>query len=282
MSDSPPRWEATVEAAVEPGSGIVANRSERLVDQRNEATAANRARTDPSAWVAPTMDSKAANPIRAAATVRVQSPGTVPASPGPQATARAESDPLPSLVTGAMRGELDATRSVLVAMGRPVRGACRAILGSGHPDLEDTVQECFVSLIRALPAYRFEGVFSHYALRIAVRTALGARRRARTARSREEQVESAVHDATHDSIPSEQVLAAERRDLLRRLLDELPDVQAQALTMRIIFDLSIEQIAAASGVSVNTVKTRLRLAKDALRRRISGDSVLSTALGAQR
>jgi RNA polymerase sigma-70 factor (ECF subfamily) len=182
-----------------------------------------------------------------------------------------------------MRGDANATHSLLVNMGKQVRGACRAILGPGHPDLEDTMQECFLGLIRALPAYRFEGAFSHYVLQIAVRTALGARRQAHAARARENLAEAPGDQApAHSSTPSEQVLAAERRELLRQLLDELPDVQAQALTMRIVFDLSIEQIGAASGVSVNTVKTRLRLAKDALRRRIAGDSTLTTALGGQR
>jgi RNA polymerase sigma-70 factor (ECF subfamily) len=195
----------------------------------------------------------------------------------------AESDPLPSLVTGAVSGDANATRTLLVTMGRQVRGACRAILGSGHPDLEDTIQECFVGLIRALPAYRFEGAFPHYALRIAVRTALGARRRAQATRAREAPEAAPGDEApAPSSTPSEQVLTAERRELLRGLLDELPEVQAQSLVMRILFDLSIEEIATASGVSVNTVKTRLRLGKDSLRRRITGDSKLATALGGPR
>jgi RNA polymerase sigma factor (sigma-70 family) len=259
MSESPPRWQERVSA--EPASGIVLSPPRRLSDQE-VGEGELRSSADPSAGVAPTMEEEAGT--------RNEAPAV-------------ESDPLPSLVTGAVSGDANATRTLLVTMGRQVRGACRAILGSGHPDLEDTIQECFVGLIRALPAYRFEGAFPHYALRIAVRTALGARRRAQATRAREE-LDAAPGDEAPapSSTPSEQVLAAERRELLRGLLDELPDVQAQALAMRIVFDLSIEEIATASAVSVNTVKTRLRLAKDALRRRITGDSTLAMALGGPR
>jgi RNA polymerase sigma-70 factor (ECF subfamily) len=192
-------------------------------------------------------------------------------------------DPLPSLVTGAMRGDTDATRSLLVKVGKQVRGACRTILGPTHPDLEDTVQECFLGLIRALPAYRFEGAFSHYALRIAVRTALAARHHHRVSRAREDLAQSCEAEPPGEGAsPSDQVLASERRIALRRLVDDLPEAQAQALLMRIVFELSIEEIAESSAVSVNTVKTRLRLAKDALRRRICQDSTLSGVLGGRR
>ncbi len=262
MSESPPRWQERV--SVEPASGIVLSRHggpDRLVDQEVGAGEL-RSAADPSTGVAPTMEDETG--------ARIEAPAN-------------ESDPLPSLVTGAVSGDAKATRALLVAMGGQVRGACRAVLGSGHPDLEDTIQECFVGLIRALPAYRFEGAFPHYALRIAVRTALGARRRAQALRKREEPEATPGDEAPAPiGTPSEQVLTAERRELLRTLLDELPEVQAQSLIMRVLFDLSIEEIATAWGVSVNTVKTRLRLAKDALRRRIAADSKLSIALGGPR
>jgi RNA polymerase sigma factor (sigma-70 family) len=265
MSESPPRWQEM--QSDEPASGIVlsphAAQSRRLIDQE-VGTGESRLPTDPAPGVVPTKGEEVADPIPAAASVT-------------------PSDPPSSLVISAVHGEAKATRALLATVGRQVRGACRSILGSGHPDLEDTIQECFVGLVRALPAYRFEGAFSHYALRIAVRTALGARRRAHVTRAREELEQAPGDDVASPSIaPSDQTLSAERRELLRRLFDELPVAQAQALVMRILFDLSIEEIASASSVSVNTVKTRLRLAKDSLRRRIAGDPSLATALGGPR
>jgi RNA polymerase sigma-70 factor (ECF subfamily) len=88
--------------------------------------------------------------------------------------------------------------------------------------------------------------------------------------------------AVDEGTPQLQALRGEQQALLRGLLEDLPEPQADALTLRVLFELSIEQIARASGVSVNTVKTRLRLAKDALRRRIAENPSLRTTLGVVR
>jgi RNA polymerase sigma-70 factor (ECF subfamily) len=45
----------------------------------------------------------------------------------------------------------------------------------------------------------------------------------------------------------------------------LRPIQAETLIMRIVLGFSVEEIAASTDVSVNTVKTRLRLGKNALR-----------------
>jgi len=50
------------------------------------------------------------------------------------------------------------------------------------------------------------------------------------------------------------------------LLDDLNEAQAKALLMHIMLGHSIDEIATMTGVSANTVKTRLRLAKERLRR----------------
>jgi RNA polymerase sigma-70 factor (ECF subfamily) len=43
--------------------------------------------------------------------------------------------------------------------------------------------------------------------------------------------------------------------------------------------MSLEEVAAASGAPRNTVRSRLRLAKESLRARISGDGRLLEVLG---
>jgi RNA polymerase sigma-70 factor (ECF subfamily) len=51
------------------------------------------------------------------------------------------------------------------------------------------------------------------------------------------------------------------RDLIRRVRP----IQAETLVMRVVLGFSVEEIAVATDVSVNTVKTRLRLGKKTLR-----------------
>ena len=60
--------------------------------------------------------------------------------------------------------------------------------------------------------------------------------------------------------------------LVRQVIDELSSVQAEAVLMRMVLGCSVEEIAAATHVPVNTTKSRLRLAKDYLRRRLDGEA----------
>ncbi len=57
-----------------------------------------------------------------------------------------------------------------------------------------------------------------------------------------------------------------RADLVRDLLDDLNQEQANVLRLRLMLGHSIGEIAGITGVSLNTVKTRLRLGKVQLRR----------------
>jgi DNA-directed RNA polymerase specialized sigma24 family protein len=62
---------------------------------------------------------------------------------------------------------------------------------------------------------------------------------------------------------------------VRALLDDLPEEQAEALALRFMLGWSLIEISEASGAPVNTVRSRLRLAKEALRRRVEADAALA-------
>ena len=71
---------------------------------------------------------------------------------------------------------------------------------------------------------------------------------------------------------------ARRREVLRALCEELPETQSEALVMHFVLEFTVEEIARASAAPVNTVRSRLRLAKETLRRRIEADPVLRDSL----
>jgi RNA polymerase sigma-70 factor (ECF subfamily) len=67
---------------------------------------------------------------------------------------------------------------------------------------------------------------------------------------------------------NDDAVGSRRRELLRELLEDLPEEQAEALALRVVMGWSLEEVAQASGAPVNTVRSRVRLAKEALRQRI--------------
>jgi RNA polymerase sigma-70 factor (ECF subfamily) len=147
-------------------------------------------------------------------------------------------------------------------------------MGARHPDADDATQLTLIGFIQALPGFRGECDPAQFAARIAVRTAGAVRRRAR---ARSVSQDDSV-DLDGMEAPPGEVAAARRRALIRRLLDELPEEQAEALALRIMLGWSLKEIAASTGAPLNTVRSRLRLAKEGLRRRIADNPALAEAL----
>jgi RNA polymerase sigma factor (sigma-70 family) len=136
-----------------------------------------------------------------------------------------------------------------------------------------------IALVRALPAFRGECHPAGYATRITLRVALRVRRNVKRDTSRRE-VLGVLSAAEELGFTSDDALAARRRELLRELLEDLPEEQAEALTLRVVLGFSLEEVSRASGAPINTVRSRVRLAKEALRQRIEALPVLAELKGA--
>jgi RNA polymerase sigma-70 factor (ECF subfamily) len=172
----------------------------------------------------------------------------------------ADGKSLNELVREVLGGNPFATRYLLQAIAPSVRSICRGVMGREHLEIEDAIQDCLVDVVRALPQFRFEADVSHYVTKIAMRRAISVRQRARArAQKHREMDPSAVAVFTFDDG------VEARANLIRDLLDELGEAQATVLRLRLMLGHSIDEIARITGVSVNTVKTRLRLGKNRLR-----------------
>lgn len=181
-------------------------------------------------------------------------------------------DPLVAVADAARQGDPVATRRLLQAIGPAVLAVARAVLGRNDRDLEDVVQDSLVGVIKALPGFRGESSIVHFARSVALRRALDQRR------SRARHGITVVLDddllQTTDDSPDQTALAARRRSVLRALLAELPAEQAEAFAQRVLFGFSNEEIAHQMNAPLETVRSRLRLAKAALRARIQNDPTL--------
>ncbi|HEM47267.1 MAG TPA: sigma-70 family RNA polymerase sigma factor, partial [Alphaproteobacteria bacterium] len=70
--------------------------------------------------------------------------------------------------------------------------------------------------------------------------------------------------------PGESVAAAEAVAQVYGALETLPRAQREAVALRLVEDLSYEEIAQAAGCSVGTVKSRLHYGLERLRAELSG------------
>jgi len=170
--------------------------------------------------------------------------------------------PMLALARAAAGGDSVATGQLLRALAPRLGRVVRAVLGGTHPDVDDAVQQSLIGLVQALPAFRGDCEPLGYATIIAVRTAVATRKRSRTDQSRREDgVEADLMPGPRPS-PGDEIAAKRRKELLRNLLDNLPTEQAEAIAMRVVLGWSIKEIAVHSGAPLNTVRSRLRLAKE--------------------
>jgi RNA polymerase sigma-70 factor (ECF subfamily) len=153
------------------------------------------------------------------------------------------------------------------------RGRLYRYLAHQTPDRADELfQDVWLKVVGARAGYEVTARFSTWLFRIAHNRLMDHYR----ARSR------AIVDLYDDpeDDPADQVAAPEadsppvlleRRETARRILDalaELPAPQREAFLLAEEGDMTLEEIAHATGVGRETAKSRLRYALDRLRRRL--------------
>ena len=144
-------------------------------------------------------------------------------------------------------------------------------------DTEDVVQEVFLAAYRGLPEFRGEARLSTWLHRIAVSRAINhlklAEERASRARVELDDVLDAIPAAAGSEASPLQVLQA--GELQRRLgdcLGRMPGAFRAILALRDVEDTSYAGIAAALGIAIGTVRSRLARARLALRQCLNGET----------
>jgi RNA polymerase sigma factor (sigma-70 family) len=190
-------------------------------------------------------------------------------------------DDLLAVARAAARGDGDAAATLVAEVGGAMLRVVRKVMGHKHPDVDDVAQDAVLALLGSLETFRGASSVEHFARRVALLTALRARRRGKV-RARVAEAEGGAGDV--DDLPGDELsplattVASRRRALVRQLLDQLPEVIAEALALHFILDHTVEEIAEASAVPANTVWSRLRLGKQAVRRKLEADARLAEML----
>lgn len=186
-------------------------------------------------------------------------------------------DELAAVASAAMAGQESAVRTFVLTVGPHILRVVRKILGPQHSDIDDVAQECVFEVVDALPQWRGESTVMHYACRVAALSAMKARRRC-AASKRYSIRDDALGVESYPSsgpLPDELLSARVSADLMRELLDSLPFEQADVLTMHCVLGLTVQEMAAMCHVPAETLRSRMRLAKQALRNRVLGDPRMS-------
>ena len=193
----------------------------------------------------------------------------------------AQPDALALVAAAAVAGDRRAIRTFLLTVMPHVLRVVRRVLGGQHPDVDDVAQESAFSLMEALPRHRGECTVLHFACRVAVLTAMRFRRRdaaQKRSSTRDGDAQPELF-ASSSPAPDSELIAQARAQVVRDLLDTLPIEQAEVLAMHCVLGYTVREIADASRTPVETIRSRLRLAKQALRDRVARDPELGKIVG---
>ena len=151
----------------------------------------------------------------------------------------------------------------------------------GDRDLADDIfQDTFIKVIRTLKsnAYNEEGKFLPWILRIAHNLAIDYFRRDKRYPNVVLEDGSQVFNTLSFSEESTESLQVkkESHEHLRSLIKKLPEQQREVLIMRHYEEMSFQEIAEATGVSINTALGRMRYALMNLRKIIDKHQIILT------
>ncbi|WP_297338311.1 sigma-70 family RNA polymerase sigma factor [Algoriphagus sp.] len=137
---------------------------------------------------------------------------------------------------------------------------------------EDLLQDVFVKVVHTLNSdkYNEEGKFKPWLMRIAHNLAIDHFRKAKRYPTIMMEDGSSIFNSLQfaDENVEDKQVREEGVELVKRLIEELPDAQKQVLIMRHYMDMSFQEIADQTGVSINTALGRMRYALIHLRKKM--------------
>jgi RNA polymerase sigma factor (sigma-70 family) len=142
---------------------------------------------------------------------------------------------------------------------------------------EDLLQDTFIKAIHTMKSGRYneEGKFSSWICRIAHNLAIDFFRKEKRSPMINIEDNSNIFNTlsfSEESIESIQI-KEETHERLRELIQQLPEAQKEVLIMRHYADMSFQEIAETTGVSINTALGRMRYALINLRKKMTNSNI---------
>jgi RNA polymerase sigma-70 factor, ECF subfamily len=136
-------------------------------------------------------------------------------------------------------------------------------------DAEDVVQGVFVRAYAERAKHKAVVRIGPYLYRMVANACTDSLRRNRDRMALHEDLDP-EEPCSIEKLPSEAVVAEEEARRVEALLHLLPEIQAEAIRLRVFGELSLREIAETLGCPMDTVSSRLRYGFKRLRQIVSG------------
>ena len=181
----------------------------------------------------------------------------------------------------AREGDQDAFGCLVRAYEKRVFALTRRLCADPS-DAEEAAQDAFLAVWQGLPNFRGEASFSTWLYRLTANACADILRRRQRRSGQDEPLDQAETLPARDPGPQEAAERKELRSAIEAGLRQLPEDYRTALILREIQQLSYEEIAAATGTELGTVKSRISRGRKRLCEFLAKAGNLSPAASSKR
>ncbi|MDD5565495.1 MAG: sigma-70 family RNA polymerase sigma factor [Candidatus Omnitrophica bacterium] len=132
------------------------------------------------------------------------------------------------------------------------------------PDAEEVTQDVFMKIFHELRQFQFRSAFKTWVYRITTNTAINYYRKTKRERKDRVDFEGVIDTVRSDYSTRDEVMRNDSESKIRALLEVLSPAHKMCLILREIEGLRYQEIAAILAIPVNTVRSRLKRARQAL------------------
>ena len=141
----------------------------------------------------------------------------------------------------------------------------------GEREAEDACQEIFIAVFRSVNRFKEKSKLSTWVLAVATKVCLMHLRKRGTKEARTESLEVSDTEPVNTLSPSQEVASKEFWARLSAAINELPETQRAAITLRSFEEMSYEEIARSLETEVELVRATLFRARRSLLRKLRED-----------
>ncbi len=163
----------------------------------------------------------------------------------------------------ASQGNIEAFEEIYKAASSFVYNVALRITGNSV-DAQDVVQDVFMKIYHSLKGFQFRSTFRTWAYRITINTAINHCRKSSKEEKNRVDYDNIIESLPDNRLANEQVDQGDNQARLNGLLNMLSPEHKTCLILREIEGLSYQGIAGTLKIPVNTVRSRLKRARQAL------------------
>lgn len=163
----------------------------------------------------------------------------------------------------ASEGDMDAFEEIYRATSGCVYNAAFRIVNN-REDAEEITQEVFLTIYQKLKGFRFQSSFKTWVYRITVNSAINYSKKRAREKAKAAEYDNGPWPGSASDEMERKIDAEHREKTIASMLDVLNPDQRACIVLRNIEGLSYREIAESLRININTVRSRLKRARETL------------------